>query len=98
MIECFISAIKELWFGIVTVLIVVLILIVTFIKVVENNKGWEEFKVKHNCKLIEKVSGSSSTGYGYGMTTSGKMVYGLITTSTPSKECWICDDSIKYWR
>lgn len=98
MIDSFISILKEFWVGIVVICIAIIIMIAVFITAVENNKEWEAFKIKHNCKLIERMSGSTSTGYGYGITTSGKVGYGMITTSTPSKECWICDDSVKYWR
>ena len=63
-----------------------------------DGKNWEEFSSAHSCKVIEKVSATTSTGYGYGMTTGGKYGYGMITTTTPEKTGYKCDDGVVYWR
>lgn len=60
MIDSFFSILKMFWVGIVTTCIVIVIMVAVFITAVERNKEWETFKTKHNCKLIERMSGSTS--------------------------------------
>ncbi len=53
-------------------------------------KEWNAYKAAHNCKVVGKMDGS----HGFGISTSGKGV----TTYTPGKTGWLCDDGITYWK
>lgn len=58
------------------------------------SKEWEAFRVSHNCVITEKSRGTYSTGLG--VLSNGKS--GTITTYTPGKTAWACDDGVTYWR
>lgn len=61
-------------------------------------REWEQFKVDHNCKVVAREKGHSSTGVGYGVTSSGHTGMMVTTNSTPDKTGWLCDDGVTYWR
>jgi len=55
---------------------------------------WNNFVEIHSCVIIGEVSGSSS--FGYGITYNGK--FGTVSTYTPGKTGYSCDDGVTYWR
>lgn len=71
----------------------VLLLITAVWVAVAEARQWEAFKTAHSCYMVEKIPGTTSYGTGY---VNGKL--GTVTTYTPSKTAWRCDDGIKYWR
>ena len=46
---------------------------------------WDKFSISHNRRVVQKVIGSTHTGYGVGVTTNGKVGTVITTTSTPAK-------------
>ncbi|SFP92881.1 hypothetical protein SAMN03159489_02210 [Pseudomonas sp. NFPP07] len=61
---------------------------------IEENRQWKAFAQAHECKKIEEISGTTSTGYGF--TSSGQGA--MVTTYTPGKTGWACNDGVTYWR
>lgn len=61
---------------------------------VQEAKEWEAFKVEHECEIVSREKATSSSGFG--MMANGNM--GVITTTTPSKTGWLCNDGIIYIR
>ena len=61
-------------------------------------REWQDFKISENCKIVGKQKGTTSTGVGYGMTTTGQMGTVITTSSTPDTVGWLCDDGVTYWR
>ena len=55
---------------------------------------WEQFVVKHNCKVVEKMQGHAVTVTTF--TSNGKVGTGV--GRSPDKLAFSCDDGIKYWR
>jgi hypothetical protein len=64
---------------------------------IQEAKEWDSFAVAHSCKKVGHIKGDVQTGVGFGMTAGGNMGI-VVTTSTPDKNGWICDDGITYWR
>ncbi|UVE47575.1 hypothetical protein KS461_09895 [Pseudomonas chlororaphis] len=60
----------------------------------EKNRQWKEFARDHECRKIEEISGATSIGYGIASNGQG----GMITTYTPGKTGWACNDGVTYWR
>lgn len=58
---------------------------------------WDAFAAKHNCKVVEKVSGSSATVVTMTPTASGIRV-GTGVATTPGKTGYACNDGVTYWR
>lgn len=84
-------------------LIGLLVLVVALIPisiwaVMEEHEQWQAFAAEHNCKVIGRMSGSTSTGVGYGMAANGQFGTVVTITSTPSKTGYLCDDGVTYWR
>jgi hypothetical protein len=65
---------------------------------VEEQKEWETFSAAHECKVVGRMSGSTQTGVGYGVTANGQFGTVVTTTSTPSKTGYLCNDGVTYWR
>lgn len=63
---------------------------------VEESKKWELFKVEHNCKIVAHIDGSMHTGIAPIMGGNGGV--GIVISSTPSKDGWLCDDGITYYK
>lgn len=61
---------------------------------VEDAKQWQEFVRAHDCKKVGEISGSTSTGYG--ITATGQA--GMVSTYTPGKTGYSCNDGVTYWR
>ncbi|MGD9381107.1 MAG: hypothetical protein PVI03_01555 [Candidatus Thorarchaeota archaeon] len=75
------------------VLIVVGLSLVIYASILEK-KEWEVFKVEHECEIVSREK--ATTGTGVGMMANGNV--GVITTTTPSKTGWLCNDGIIYIR
>lgn len=87
---------KEEWLiGSLLVLLIVGLLGGTAYLAYVDARQWEEFKIKHNCKKVGEMAGSVQTGVGVNP-SNGQPV--IVTTSEPSKEGYLCDDGITYWR
>jgi hypothetical protein len=48
--------------------------------------------------VVGRMSGSTQTGVGYGVTANGQFGTVVTTTSTPSKTGYLCNDGVTYWR
>lgn len=59
----------------------------------ESNK-WDEFSKQHDCKVIEKIKGGTSTGFGVG--ANGQS--GVVLVDEPDKIRFKCNDGIIYTR
>ncbi len=59
---------------------------------VEDAKKWEAYKVANHCQ--EKGYIDSSVGVGY--TSAGKG--GIVTTYTPGKTRYVCDNDVEIFR
>lgn len=55
---------------------------------------WEAFKSDHHCTVVGKTDGQ--TNVGFGMMMDGKI--GAVTTFTPGRIGWLCDDGVTYWK
>lgn len=55
---------------------------------IRSDNEWEAFKVQHNCHVVAHISGSYAYNFGKG----GGTVY------VPSKDGWLCNDSVTYYR
>ena len=71
-----------------------LLIAVFVVGAVQEEREWDSFKVAHQCKVVAKVDGSSSTAIGF--STSGNMV--VTPVYTPGKTGWLCDDGITYYK
>lgn len=60
---------------------------------VAEEASWQTYAQAH-CTVTGKVSGSTSTGWGIGANGKG----GMVTTYTPGKTGYTCDDGVTYWR
>jgi hypothetical protein len=61
-------------------------------------KEWEAFAAAHDCKVIGRMSGSSSTGVGFGVMANGQTGTVITTSTTPPKTGYACNDGVTYWR
>jgi len=77
--------------GLVTV--VILLLIGLGYAAIEENKQWEAFKIAHDCRVVGKQKGHVSTGY-----VSTGNGGGVVTTVSPDKTGWECNEGVTYWR
>lgn len=64
----------------------------------EEQREWDAFAADHQCKVVGRMSGSTQTDIGYGVTANGQFGTVVTTTSTPSKTGYLCDDGVTYWR
>ena len=60
---------------------------------IQEQREWEVFAASHNCKVVERMRASTSTGFGF---VGNKP--GLVTTTNPAKTAYLCDDGVTYWR
>jgi hypothetical protein len=61
---------------------------------VKDGERWQEFSETHECKKVGETSGSTSIGYGIAANGQG----GMVSTYTPGKTGWACNDGVTYWR
>lgn len=64
----------------------------------EEQSQWARFAAAHECKIVGQMSGSTSTGIGYGLTSSGQFGTVITTNTTPAKTGYLCNDGVTYWR
>jgi len=95
--------IKEMLFDwpIGTLSVCFIILVIALIPVaiygsIQDQKQWEAFKIEQNCEITQKMAGHASVGMMPIIGGQGGM--GMVTTVTPDKTAWTCDDGITYWR
>lgn len=78
----------------IIVLIIISLSIYFAYAIYQDDRDWEQFKKQHHCTVTSYEQGSINTGLG--LTASGHV--GTITTSTPDKTGYLCDDRITYYR
>lgn len=62
--------------------------------IVKDGERWQEFRETHECRIVGEMSGSTSIGYGIATNGQG----GMVSTYTPGKTGWACNDGVTYWR
>lgn len=65
---------------------------------VAENREWEAFRVQHACKVTQKMKGDVNVGIGTTVGGNGQVGVGPVTTVSPDKTGWLCDDGVTYWR
>lgn len=63
---------------------------------IEESRQWEAFKVAHECKVVGKKKGSTSTTVM--PIVGGNGGVGIGVSSTPDQTAWECNDGVTYWR
>lgn len=86
------------WVGRSILVLPILMVALIIWAAVEEQKEWEAFSATHECKVVGRMSGSTQTGVGYGVTANGRFGTVVTTTSTPSKTGYLCNDGVMYWR
>lgn len=79
---------------VIAIIVFVAVLILAVVSSIREHREWEAFRVAHACKVVGQMDGSTSVGYGVG--SNGQA--GVVTTSTPGKTGFQCDDGVTYWR
>jgi hypothetical protein len=80
------------------ILLVAAIFSFAFYMMIAEANEWREFAIKHNCKIVEQMKGSTSTGFGPTVSTSGDVGMSMMVISNSGKVCYQCDDGKRYWR
>ena len=65
---------------------------------VEEQKRWDAFAVEHKCKLIEQRKGDVLITTVTTVNPNGGVSVTPMTTATPDKSAFLCDDGVTYWR
>lgn len=78
---------------IIAALCVIFLVFAIYAEIDESNK-WDEFSKQHDCKVIEKIKGGTSTGFGLG--ANGQS--GVVLVDEPDKTRFKCNDGIIYQR
>lgn len=78
---------------IIIVLCAVIVIAAVCAEIDESNK-WEEFSKQHDCKVIEKIKGGTSTGFGVGVNGQS----GVVLVDEQDKTRFKCNDGIIYTR
>jgi len=78
---------------IIVALCVIFIVFAVYAEFEESNK-WDEFSRKHDCKVIEKIKGGTSTGFGVGANGQSS----VVLVDEPDKTRFKCNDGIIYTR
>lgn len=79
------------------VFIAAVLIVVAILAAICEQGQWERFAEEHHCKVVGRTS--SSTGVGVGPISTGNGIgVGVITTVTPGKTGYLCDDGVTYWR
>lgn len=63
---------------------------------VQEAERWALFKAEHDCKVVGRERGHTSTGVAPIVGGSGGV--GVVVVNTPDKTGWLCDDGVTYWR
>lgn len=61
-------------------------------------KEWAAFAKAHDCKVVGRISGDTTTGFGVGVMPNGQVGTVMTTSTTPSKTGYACNDGVTYWR
>jgi hypothetical protein len=64
----------------------------------QEEAAWQRFAVEHECKVVAKMRGHATTGTGLVIGADGKTGVGVVTSSTPDKTAYQCNDGVTYWR
>ena len=64
----------------------------------KQEEAWQQFVVDHECVIVGRIAGSTQTGYGYGITSSGKYGHGVVITTEPAKTVYDCNDGLRWTR
>jgi len=86
---------EQIVIGFVLVLAII-VLIIAIMGSIEESKRWEQFKVEQNCKIVAHIDGSIHTGIA--PIVGGNGGVGVVIASTPSKDGWLCDDGVTYYK
>lgn len=73
--------------GIGVVLVAVIVLFVCLS--IRDEHNWDRFRKQHECKVVRREAGSTTTGFANGKT---------VVVTTPGKVTWRCDDGVEYVR
>lgn len=57
-------------------------------------KKWERFVQENNCRIVERLVGSTDLG----ITAAAKARTDTVVLNTPSTIAYLCEDGITYWR
>lgn len=58
---------------------------------------WQKFVDKNDCHVVEEKDETSASTIGPIIGSQG-IQFGLMTTSTPAQECWLCANGRRYWK
>ena len=83
---------------IVLFILAILVILYAIYCSINEQEQWDAFAKAHDCKKVSVISAGAQPTVGFGLTSRGQMGYGLMTTITPSRTSWLCDDGITYWR
>lgn len=64
----------------------------------EEAKEWASFAKAHDCRVVGRMSGTTSTGLGVGVMPNGQVGTVMTTSTTPAKTGYACNDGVTYWR
>ena len=64
----------------------------------EEQKRWDAFAVEHKCKLVEHRKGDVLVTTATTVNPNGGVSVTQMTTMTPDKRAFLCDDGVTYWR
>ena len=79
--------------GIVGAILGVLFVGAVAVAVIED-WNWGQFRQEHHCRVVGKTT--PDVGVGTGIGANGQIT--TVTTVTPGKTGYLCDDGITYWR
>ena len=82
--------------GVIVALIGLIALIV--VSGVEEQRQWDSFAVEHKCKMIEYRKGDVLTTTATTISPNGGVSVTPMTTVTPDKRAFACNDGVTYWR
>ena len=71
-----------------------LLIVFTLVFGCGDNSEWEEFKLAHHCKIVQKKDSDAHVGFVVG----SKGGFAPIFSFEDEKTAWLCDDGITYWR
>ena len=90
---------SEGWFGRFMLLAVVCVFVLIPLGIwasIEESRQWETFKAAHECKVVGKKKGSTSTTVM--PIVGGNGGVGIGVSTTPDQTAWECNDGVTYWR
>lgn len=63
---------------------------------IQEQKEWDAFAKSHDCKVVARKEGSTSTGIAPIVGGQGGMA--ITTSSSPGQTAFLCSDGVTYWR